>query len=719
MTCASCAARVQKALSRVPGVESAFVNYAGGQAVVTLDGSAEQTDLVAAVERAGYGMEPVAAEGGWGRDDDEQALRVRKRLVVSAVLTIPLVLLHFVPRLGEMLGLSHAGMAWLGVMLATPVQFWGGWQFLRSAAGRLRRLQTNMDTLIAVGSLSAYGYSVWSLLAGRHTVYFETSAAIVTLILLGKYFEARAIGRTSSAVARLVELGAKQATVLVDGREVTVPVERVVPGDLLVIRPGEKVPVDGRVVAGASAVNESMLTGEPVPVDKAPGDPVFGGTLNQQGRLEVVADRVGAGTALAQIVELVKQAQGSKAPVQKLADRVASIFVPVVLAIAGATFAGWYLATGSAEQALLPSIAVLIIACPCAMGLATPTAIMAGSGRGAEMGVLIRGGEVFERSGRLDAVVLDKTGTLTEGRMTVTDIVTASPQIADSEVLAKAASVEAGSEHPIGKAVVAAAVERGIPLSPVTGFQSAAGFGVHGEVDGRVVIVGKAPLLQERGLVRSEELKQEARRLQEEGKTVVAVGWDGRAQGVVALSDRLRPGAREAVAALRKAGIQVAMITGDNPVVAGVIGREVGIDHVIAGVLPGGKADEIRRMQSEGKMVAMVGDGINDAPALTQADLGVAIGTGADVAIEASDITLVSADPGRIPAALELARKTLRVIRQNLFWAFAYNVAAIPLAAFGRLSPAIAAGAMALSSVSVVANALRLRTFGARRRGEV
>ncbi|HYN99272.1 MAG TPA: heavy metal translocating P-type ATPase [Actinomycetota bacterium] len=711
MTCASCAMRVEKALSRVPGVESAFVNYAGGQAVVSLREDVDRDELVGAAERAGYGMEAVQPESSsWGRDDDAQAAKLRTRLTISAVLTIPLVILHFVPQLGTALGMDHTDMAWLGLILSAPVQFWAGWHFLSSAAARLRHLQTNMDTLIAVGSLSAFGFSTWSLLSGGHAVYFETAAAIITLILLGKYFEARAVGQTSGAIARLVELGAKHATRLVNGEEITVPVERVMPGDVLVIRPGERVAVDGTVMSGTSAVDESMLTGEPVPVDKAPGDEVFGGTFNQQGRLEVVANRVGAATALSQIVELVKQAQGSKAPVQRLADKVAGVFVPVVLLITLATFAGWFLSTGSVEQALITSIAVLIIACPCAMGLATPTAIMAGSGRGAEMGVLIRGGEVFERSGKLDAVVLDKTGTRTEGKMTVTDVVTTG-DLSKEDVLSRAASVEAGSEHPIGRAVVAAAQEAGIALLPVAGFQSSTGFGVHGVIDGTEVVVGKALLLQERGLFRSDDLKLQSRKLQEQGKTVVAVGWDGEARGLVALSDRLRKGSVEAVAALKKAGIQVAMITGDNQVAASVIGSEVKIDRVIAGVLPGGKVDEIRRLQDEGKIVAMVGDGINDAPALTQADLGIAIGTGADVAIEASDITLVSADPTRIPAAIGLARKTLKVIHQNLFWAFAYNVAAIPLAAMGKLSPAIAAGAMAFSSVSVVANALRLRHF--------
>lgn len=713
MTCASCATRVEKALGKVPGVKTAAVSLAGSRAVVDAASSVSADELTSAIEKAGYGLEPLGPQGESAPDEhDAAAQRAKRKVLVSAAFTVPLVVLHMIPAVPAALGLDHAVVAWLGLVLATPVQFWAGWQFIDSAFSRARHFQANMDTLVAVGTLTAYGFSTYSLLAGRPAdVYFETAAAIVTLILLGKYFEARALSRASGAVARLMSLGAKEATLVVGGAEIQVPVDRVVPGDTLVIRPGQKVPVDGKVSDGSSAVDESMLTGEPVPVDKAPGDEVFGGTINTQGRLQFVAGRVGSDTALSQIVELVRRAQDSKAPIQRLVDKVAGVFVPIVIVLAIATFTVWFAATGSVEQALVPSIAVLIIACPCAMGLATPTAIMAGSGRGAELGVLIRGAEVLERAGKLDTVVLDKTGTLTEGRMTVTDVLAADPGVDPDEVLSRAASVEWGSEHPIGRAIVTEAEERSLPFDPVTGFEATTGFGVYGLIDGEQTVVGKALLLEERGLSRSEELKQTSHRLQQEGKTVVAVGWQGKAQGLVALSDRVRPGALQAVQALHDAGIEVGMITGDNELVAKVVAAELGIDNVIAGVLPGGKTDEIVRLQSEGKIVAMVGDGINDAPALTQADLGIAIGTGADVAIEASDITLVGADPQKIPEAIALARRTLRVIYQNLFWAFAYNVAAIPAAAFGKLSPAIAAGAMAFSSVSVIANALRLRRF--------
>ncbi|MGQ0680558.1 MAG: heavy metal translocating P-type ATPase [Actinomycetota bacterium] len=714
MTCASCAGRVERALAKVPGVHSASVNFAAQQVGVAAEAGVPAERLAEAVRRAGYRLDPLPPEGGPAQaGQSSQARRLKRKVVAGAVLSAPLVLLHFLPGFGEALWgtQSHLRMAQIGLVLSLPVQFWAGWQFIASAAGRARYGQANMDSLIAIGSLSAFGFSLYSLAAGsHHEVYFETSAAIITLILLGKYFEARALTRTSQAVRKLAELGAKEATLLIAGAQVRVPVGTVVVGDNFVVRPGEKIAVDGLVSGGSSAVDESMLTGESLPVDKAPGDEVYGGTVNQQGRLEVTARRVGAETALAQIVELVRQAQGSKAPVQRLADRVARIFVPAVLVLAAVTFFGWLQATGDPAQAIVPAIAVLIIACPCAMGLATPTAIMAGTGRGAELGVLIRGGEVFERSGRIDAVVLDKTGTLTEGRMTVTEVV-ASDETSRDEVLARAASVEAGSEHPIGRGIVQAALEQGLPVRSAVKFQGATGFGVYAELEGTEVVVGKAVLLAERGLSRSEELKARSRELQQDGRTVVAVGWEGEARGLVALSDRVRPGSKEAVAQLKKAGVQIAMITGDNEVVAGAIGRELGIETVIAGVLPQGKADQIARLQAEGKKVAMVGDGINDAPALSQADLGIAVGTGADVAIEASDVTLVSADPLKIPAAFRLARRTLAVIYQNLFWAFAYNIAALPLAALGKLSPTIAAGAMAFSSISVVGNALRLRHF--------
>lgn len=680
MTCSSCAMRVEKVLNRQPGVEKATVNFANEEALVQLADPVQPAELIRAVEKIGYGLSAHSSE-----HDHHSALpALTARLVISAILTAPLIALHFLPGLDELIGMNTT--AWLSLAIATPVQFWAGWPFLRSAALKARRLQTNMDTLVAVGTLVAFGFSVWAVSVGRHdSIYFETAAVIITLILLGKFFEERAVRRTSSAIRSLLEMSPKEASVLRDGVEVRVPVEKLEPGDLVVVRPGEKIPVDGVMREGAGSVDQSMLTGESMPVDKEPGDDVFGATLNGRGRLIVEATRLGADSALSQIVMLVKEAQGSKAPVQRLADRVASVFVPVVLVLAAITFAVWFAATGSFEDSLVPATAVLIIACPCAMGLATPTAIMAGTGRGAEMGVLIRGGEVLERSGKLQTVVLDKTGTVTEGKMSVT-------KFTGERALRYAAGVEAASEHPIGRAIVKAASERGIDVPPVSQFEAFAGMGVSGIVDGVHVEVKAADAMD----------------LDEPG-TVVSVFCDGTEAGSITLSDQPRRGAAEAVAELRQLGVEVVLLTGDNEKVARLVGAEIGVEDVISGVLPAGKVEEIKRLQSQGKVVAMVGDGINDAPALARADLGIAIGTGTDVAIEASDITLVGGDPAGIPRAIRLARRTLRTIYQNLFWAFFYNVAAIPLAAFGKLSPAVAAAAMAFSSVSVVGNALRLR----------
>ncbi|MGH2733634.1 MAG: heavy metal translocating P-type ATPase [Actinomycetota bacterium] len=707
MTCASCAARVERILSRQPGVAAAAVNFAAQEAVVSLSGPLAPQALVGAVAGIGYRLRPQAGRAGEGTDPAP----IARRALVSGALSVPLVLLHFFPGLAERIGMSAA--AWVGLVLATPVQLWAGWPFLASAVAKARHRQTNMDTLVAIGTLAAYGYSVWAAMTGRHhSVYFETAAVIITLVLAGRYFEARAISRTTSAIRKLVALGAKEATVLRDGSEVRVGLDQVKPGDLVVVRPGDKVPVDGVVRQGSSSVDESMLTGESLPVDKSAGDEVFGATMNQQGRLVLEATKVGADSALAQIVTLLKQAQGSKAPVQRLADRVAGIFVPAVLVLAGITFGAWLLVTGSPAQSLPAAIAVLIIACPCAMGLATPTALMAGTGRGAELGVLIRGGEVLERSGRVQVVVLDKTGTMTEAKMAVTEVVADTwnhvPTDPDT-VLSRAAAVEAGSEHPIGRAIVEAAAARGLRLPALELFEAASGFGVRGVLDGDEVVVGKSQLLVQHRLMGCSELAERAESLEAQGWTVVMVGWEGRARGLIALSDRVKPGAAEAVAELEAQGVELVLLTGDNQRAAARVAWELGISRVVAGVLPSGKVKEVQRLQAEGKTVAMVGDGINDAPALAQADLGIAFGTGTDVAVEASDITIIGDDPRAIPRAIGLARRTLRAIYQNLFWAFSYNVAAIPLAALGKLSPAVAAGAMALSSVSVVANALRLR----------
>lgn len=705
MTCASCAARVEKILNRQAGVKSASVNLAAHEAVVKLDEPVPQESLIKAVQKIGYGLRPQDEHlSGHDHTGHDNAREMGSRFLVAALLTAPLVLLHFIPGLIDAIG-GHRIAAWTGLVLSTPVVFWSGRIFHISTIKKARHLQMNMDTLVSVGTLAAYSFSLWATLAGEHhSVYFETAAVIITLILLGKYFEAKAVGRTSQAVKKLLRSGAKEATVLRDGAEELVPLERVRPGDLMVVRPGEKIPTDGVIYQGESAVDESMFTGEPIPVDKRPGDQVFGATMNQQGRVIVEATKVGSETALQQIVDMVKQAQGSKAPIQRLADRVAGIFVPVVVVIASITFASWLAITGDSGAALIPTVAVLIIACPCAMGLATPTAIMAGTGRGAELGILIRGGEVLERSGKLDVVVLDKTGTLTEGKMTVSD-----PP--DETVLRYAASVEAGSEHPIGRAIVQYARNRRIEVATVESFHASAGFGVKGMVNGSEIVVGKPAFVASVGFTLGRELDDYAKRLASEAKTVVAVGWDGRVRGLIGLVDRPRDGAKEAVQALAAQGVDVAMLTGDNCATAETVAGQLGIARVICEVLPQEKAHEIEKIQRAGKTVAMVGDGINDAPSLAQADLGISVGTGTDVAIEASDITIVGDDPRSIARAVRLSRRTLGVIKQNLFWAFFYNVVAIPLAAFGKLSPSIAAFAMAFSSVSVVTNALRLRKF--------
>ncbi len=705
MTCGSCAARVQKVLGRQDGVVDAQVNFATSRASVSLDPQATTVDhLAAAVDKIGYELAPVA-EGGGEDDDAAEAAAATAwfwRVVAAWPLAVAVMVLS--------MGFHHESWArWAAGALTVPVQFWVGWPFLRAAAERARSLTANMDTLIAVGTLAAFSYSTYELFAGGD-LYFETAALIIAFLVLGRYFEARAKGKASRAIRALLELGAKEARVVVDGHEQTVPVDQVRPGDLLRVRPGEKVPVDGEVVDGASAVDESMLTGESVPVDKVPGDRVAGATINRQGVLTVRATAVGADTALAQIVRLVQDAQASKAPVQRLADRVAGVFVPAVMLIAAGTFAGWWLFAGDPRSGLIAAVAVLIIACPCALGLATPTAIMVGTGRGAALGVLIKGAEVLERSKRVDTVVFDKTGTLTEGKMALTDV--RPGEGTDEDVLlARTAAVEAASEHPVGRAVVDAAEARGLDVARVDDFEAIAGHGVRAVVEGTAVHVGRRKLMAEAGLPVPGALEEAADRLEGEGKTAIFAGWDGETRGVLAVADTLKPDAAGAVAALSAMGVEVAMITGDNARTAGAIAAQVGIDRVLAEVLPEDKVEEVRRLQGEGRVVAMVGDGVNDAPALVQADLGIAIGTGTDVAIESADITLLSDDLASVADALRLARRTFRTILQNLGWAFGYNTAALPLAALGLLNPVIAGGAMAFSSVSVVTNSLRLYRF--------
>jgi copper-transporting P-type ATPase V len=706
MTCGSCAARVQRVLGRQPGVASAEVNFATGKARVAPKGAIAVGDLEAAVERIGYRITPVAADGNSDAETRAEATW-RRRLLVAGPLALALVALTLLP--GGAMEEPWGRLA--ALVLATPVQFWVGWPFLREAARRARRGAANMDTLIAMGTLAAYGFSVAQLATGGMDLYFEAAAAIIAFLVLGRYFEARAKGRAGQAIRALLELGAKQARLVRDGQEVMVPVDQVAVGDLLRVRPGEKVPTDGEVVDGASAVDESMLTGESVPVEKAVGDPVTGATVNTSGVLTVRATRVGSETALAQIVRLVEDAQASKGHIQRLADRVAGVFVPVVIAIALATFAGWALVGHDPQAGLVAAVAVLIIACPCALGLATPTAIMVGTGRGAELGVLIKSVEVLEQTRRITSVVFDKTGTLTRGQMALTDAVPAAG-LDEVELLRRAGAVEADSEHPIGRAIATAASQRVGAVPAVTGFQGLAGRGARADVDGSTVWVGRDKLMADAGLLMPAALEDVIERLEKDGKTAVFAGWDGEVRGVLAVADTLKDGAPQLVARLHAMGLEVAMLTGDNARTAQAIAERVGIDRVLAEVLPDDKVGEVARLQHEGRVVAMVGDGVNDAPALVQADLGIAIGTGTDVAIESSDLTLIRGDLAGVATAIQLSRRTYRTIVQNLGWAFGYNVAAIPLAALGLLSPIVAGAAMALSSVSVVANSLRLRRFG-------
>jgi P-type Cu+ transporter len=720
MTCASCVRSVETALAKVPGVADASVNLATETAKVRFADGVELSDLVKAVKGAGYG----ARERVKGAEEHERAARLaelartRRRLVVSLVLGGAAMVLamaaHVIPEL------EHADWrAYVLFALATPVQFYGGWPFYRAAIAGARHRQTNMSTLVVVGTTAAYGISVLAtffpgfFLAARLEpqmfLYYETSAVIIALVLLGRFLEARARAHTSDAIKKLAQLGAKTARVRrPGGEEVEIPIADVKVGDVVIVRPGEKVPVDGLVVAGSSAVNESMVTGESIPVEKIAGTEVIGGTLNTTGSFRFRATRVGDETLLAQIIRLVEDAQASKAPIQRLADTVSSYFVPAVFGLAALTAVAW-LAFGPEPRmtyALTAFIAVLIIACPCAMGLATPTAIMVGTGRGAEQGILIKSAEALERAGKVRVVVVDKTGTLTEGKPKVTDVV-ALDGIDERRVLELAASAESQSEHPLAAAIVEAAQERGVALRELSQFESTPGAGVRAVIDGHEVRVGSARLAGANGA--GDELAAR-------GKTTVYVTLDGRPIGVIGIADTIRPSAREAVASLHRLGLEVVMLTGDNERTAAAIAREAGIDRFFAQVLPGEKAEHVKRLQAERKAVAMVGDGVNDAPALAQADLGVAIGSGTDVAIETGDVVIIGGDLRAVPHAIALSRRTVRTIWQNLFWAFAYNVLLIPLAAGvfypftgWLLAPTLAAGAMALSSVTVVTNSLRLR----------
>ncbi|HEX2303861.1 MAG TPA: heavy metal translocating P-type ATPase [Gaiella sp.] len=702
MTCASCAARIERRLNRLDGVE-ATVNYATEEAAVSFDPTTVSVDdLIATVGAVGY---RAALPTEVSDASDAAARAVRARLVVAVLLTAPLTVLAMTAPL------RFDGWEWLALALATPVVLWCGAAFHRATLLNARHGAATMDTLISVGTLAAWAWSTVVLVGGieAHT-YFEVAAVITTLILLGRWLELRARSRSGEAIRALVELGAKEARALRDGEEVLVPVKALVVGDLFVARPGDKIATDGLVVKGHSAVDQSMLTGEPVPVEVGPGAEVAGGTVNASGRLVVRATKVGADTALAQIARLVAEAQAGKAPIQRLADRVSAVFVPIVLAVALATLVGWLVATGDTSAAFTAAVAVLIIACPCALGLATPTALMVGTGRGAQLGILIRGPEILEQTRRITTVVLDKTGTVTEGRMRVIDAAAASG-IGNEALLRLAGAAEAASEHPIAQAIAAYAREAVGRLPEVESFTSRAGLGVEAVVEGHAVVVGRPAMLGDSGIELDQLLAARFAEDEAKGRTVVAVAVDGSAAGIFVLADRIKPTSAAAVDSLRELGLQPVLLTGDNERTARSVAEEAGIDRVRAGVFPGDKSAEIQELQRAGEVVAMVGDGVNDAPALAQADLGLALGTGTDVAIEASDLTLVSGDLRAAADAIRLSRRTLRTIKGNLFWAFAYNVAAIPLAVAGLLDPIVAATAMAFSSVFVVTNSLRLRRF--------
>lgn len=727
MHCASCVAKVENSLRSTRGVVDASVNLATGEAAVTFDtGRVGVGELADAVGRAGYEGRPISedapgadAEGAHERRARAALAALRRRFAFAAAIGVLLLGLTFVwSPLGE-----RATM-WLMLVLATPVQLWAGWPFYSGAWKVGRHRSADMNTLIALGTSVAYLYSlVATVVPGLFAesgelpdVYFDTAAVIIALILLGRLLEARAKAGSTAAIKKLIGLQARTARVILDGRETEVPIDEVSVGDEVIVRPGEKVPVDGEIIDGQSTIDESMLTGESVPVDKGPGDEVIGATINSAGSFRFRAGRVGRDTALAQIVRLVEEAQGSKAPIQRIADRVSAHFVPAVIGVALVAFATWLLAGSSFTSAMLALVAVLIIACPCALGLATPTAIMVGTGRGAEMGVLVRSGAALESAQNLDSIVLDKTGTLTRGEPRVTEVVAAG-STGDEHVLAVAAAAESRSEHPLGAAIVRDAAERGLEVGEAAGFQAAVGHGVTATLDRRPVAVGSARHLDELG-IDLVGLANDARRLEEEGNTVVYVAAGDEAVGVIAVADTLKPEARQAVAELKRLGLDVAMLTGDNRRTAAAIAAQAGIDRVLAEVLPDAKVGEVRRLQDQGQRVAMVGDGINDAPALAHADVGIAIGTGTDIAMEASDMTIISGDLRQVAAAIELSRQTMRTIQQNLVGAFAYNVCLIPLAAgvlhplWGlTLDPVLAAAAMAASSVTVVGNALRLRGF--------
>lgn len=722
MTCASCAARIEKKLNRMPGV-AASVNYATEKAVVHVPADMDAAALIAEVEKTGYTAAvpaPPREAAPEAEPVDAELVRLRQRVIGSAILTVPVIVLAMVP------ALQFTYWQWASLALAAPVVVWGAWPFHRAAGVNLRHGAATMDTLVSMGVSAAFLWSLYALFLGHagmpgmtHAfewtiqrsdgagdIYLEVAAGVTTFVLLGRYFELRSKRRAGAALRALLDVGAKDAAVLRGGTEIRVPVAQLLVGDEFVVRPGEKIATDGVVVSGSSAVDASMVTGESVPIEVEPADAVIGATVNAGGRLVVRATRVGDDTQLAQMARLVEEAQSGKAEVQRLADRISGVFVPIVVAIAVTTLVVWLALGWPLASAVTAAVAVLIIACPCALGLATPTALLVGTGRGAQLGILIRGPEVLESTRRVDTVVLDKTGTVTTGRMSLADAVPA-PGVDTAELLRLAGSVEHASEHPIARAIADAAED----LAPVESFQSHAGHGVTGVVDGHAVIVGRRALLAEWAVPLPAQLEKAMTDAESLGRTAVAVAWDGEARGVLVVSDQVKPTSAEAVAQLRALGLEPVLLTGDNATAAAAIAREVGIERVTAEVLPADKVAVVKALQDEGRVVAMVGDGVNDAAALAQADLGMAMGTGTDAAIEAGDITLVRGDLRSAAEAVRLSRSTLGTIKANLFWAFAYNVAAIPLAALGLLNPMIAGAAMAFSSVFVVGNSLRLRRF--------
>ncbi|MEV0819867.1 heavy metal translocating P-type ATPase [Nonomuraea rubra] len=727
MTCASCANRIERKLNKLDGV-TATVNYATEKAKVSFPEGVDPQQLIAEVEKAGYSAAlpaPPKAEAEAAEQEPEDELRpLRNRLITSVVLAVPVIAMAMIPPL------QFTNWQWLSLVLAAPVVVYAGWPFHKAAWTNLRHGAATMDTLISLGTIAALGWSLWALFFGTAgtpgmthpfaftiertdgsgNIYLEAAAGVTAFILAGRYFESRSKRRAGAALRALLELGAKDVAVLRDGVETRIPAEQLTVGDRFVVRPGEKIATDGVIEEGTSAVDASMLTGESVPVEVRTGDAVTGATVNAGGRLVVRATRVGADTQLAQMAKLVEDAQTGKAAVQRLADRISGIFVPIVIALALGTL-GFWLGTGDGVgAAFTAAVAVLIIACPCALGLATPTALLVGTGRGAQLGILIKGPEVLESTRRIDMVVLDKTGTVTEGRMTLTGVHVADGED-EAEVLRLAGALEHASEHPIAQAIAKGATARVGELPTPEDFANVEGLGVQGIVDGHAVLVGRPRLLEEWSQHLTPELERELHAAQAAGRTAVAVGWDGQARAVLVVADVVKPTSKEAIAQLRALGLTPVLLTGDNEAVAKAVAAEVGIDEVIAEVLPADKVDVVKELQSEGRVVAMVGDGVNDAAALAQADLGLAMGTGTDAAIEASDLTLVRGDLRVAADAIRLSRRTLSTIKGNLFWAFAYNVAALPLAALGLLNPMIAGAAMAFSSVFVVSNSLRLRRF--------